>query len=99
MAQANVSNLIAGVFTVGFSLSVYAVGIVVAHKPARANAHAQKATGYECTACHVNISENVTRAGLTPFGTQWQDNKCPSKDGNLCAPVQPPPPAPAPATK
>lgn len=60
------------------------ISFIAWHKPAQANAAAQSATGYQCASCHVDVSRNVTRQGLTPFGKQWQDNKCPTKTGNLC---------------
>ena len=65
-------------------LLVFAVASIAWHKPAKANAFATQHTGYECTACHVDISKNVTKMGLTAFGTQWQNNKCPTRAGNLC---------------
>ncbi|QQS12632.1 MAG: hypothetical protein IPK81_24775 [Rhodospirillales bacterium] len=78
-ARAAIGGLCAVCLTLAFAAVAW-------NKPASANAFAQQATGYDCAVCHVNVSANVTRAGLTPFGTQWQDNSCPTKSGNLCAP-------------
>ncbi|MBV8186079.1 MAG: hypothetical protein JOY64_14565 [Alphaproteobacteria bacterium] len=86
MIKGNITNVIAGVSVLGLCLSVLVIGVVAVHKPARANAYAQEATGYQCKECHQDVSLNVTRQGLTSFGRQWQDNKCPTKQGNLCGP-------------
>jgi hypothetical protein len=67
--------------------TVCAIAVLAAlawNNQAFANVYAQTATGYDCTACHVNVGNNVTRAGLTTFGSKWQDQKCPTKQGNLC---------------
>jgi hypothetical protein len=86
MMRENITKLIGGASVVGLCVSVLVIGLMAAHKPARANAYAQEATGYQCKECHQNVSLNVTRQGLTSFGRQWQDNKCPTKQGNLCGP-------------
>ena len=81
-------NKVAGLVVGGLTAAGIAFALVVAAapKPANANAFAQEATGYTCKQCHVDVSKNVTRGGLTQFGRMWQDNKCPTKTGNICDP-------------
>jgi len=70
------------VFTIGGLVALWAVfvlAVALSGRPAQANDRYERATGKDCSSCHVHVYKDALR--LTRYGIAFKRNGCPGVRG------------------